>query len=142
MSRRAATVLAKKKGRSRLSNGHALPFVKVNQAYARRFRDLLILHVDQLGGPDNVSPSEHALIKRAAVIICECERRELQFAKAGEASDTAIEIYQRLSNTLRRLLETLGLQRRARDITPPNLNDYLRQRSRQTNDTLDLDAAE
>jgi hypothetical protein len=31
---------------------------------------------------------------------------------------TLIDRYQRCSNTLRRLLEALGLQRRAKDVTP------------------------
>jgi len=34
-------------------------------------------------------------------------------------------LYQRTSNSLRRLLEAVGLERRARDITP-NLRDYLK----------------
>jgi hypothetical protein len=51
---------------------------------------------------------------------------EQQFALAGEASADDLNIYQRVANSLRRLLEAVGLQRRAREIGP-SLSDILRQ---------------
>jgi hypothetical protein len=42
----------------------------------------------------------------------------------GEAGPKSIEIYQRVTNTLRRTLETLGLHRRPKDVTP-SLKQYL-----------------
>ena len=44
-------------------------------------------------------------------------RLEAKFATAGEASIADLEAYGRASNTLRRLLEAVGLQRRPRDMT-------------------------
>jgi hypothetical protein len=91
----------------------------------KRFRDLMALHISDLGGSDNISEAEHALVRRACTLIVELEQRECKFAAAGEADDHALEVYQRVSNSLRRLLETLGLQRRAKDVT--SLGQILRE---------------
>jgi len=48
----------------------------------------------------------------------ELERLELKFARAGEATTADLDLYQRTSNSLRRLLESVGLQRRMKDVTP------------------------
>jgi hypothetical protein len=72
-----------------------------------------------------VSEAERAIIRRAAVLITELELMESKFAAAGGAPDIAsLDAYQRASNSLRRLLESTGLQRRSRDITP-TLSTYL-----------------
>jgi hypothetical protein len=84
---------------------------------------LIALHVADKGGEENVSESERAIIKRAATLIVECEIMEGKFALAEGASERALDLYGRTANTLRRLLETIGLQRRARDVT--TLVDYL-----------------
>jgi hypothetical protein len=60
------------------------------------------------------------------VLIAEIERLEAGFAlNAGAPDLPTLDAYQRAANTLRRLLEAVGLQRRARDVTPA-LGDYLR----------------
>jgi hypothetical protein len=41
---------------------------------------------------------------------------ERQFALAGEADPDDLETYQRCANSLRRLLESVGLRRRPREI--------------------------
>jgi hypothetical protein len=53
-------------------------------------------------------------VRRACVLAVELERLERKFALAGEAYD--IDLYQRVANSLRRLLGAVGLQRRSRDI--------------------------
>ena len=50
---------------------------------------------------------------------------ERQFALDEQASPDDLETYQRCANSLRRLLEAVGLQRRARDVGP-SLGDILR----------------
>ena len=57
-------------------------------------------------------------------MIVELERLELVFAEDG-ASKTYLDTYSRLTGTLRRILRDLGLERRARDVTP-TLDQYLR----------------
>jgi len=82
------------------------------------------LHLADLGGQDHVSEAERSIIRRAATLTVELERLELKFATAGEADPIDLELYQRTANSLRRLLEAVGIQRRPRDVTPP-LRDYL-----------------
>ncbi len=53
------------------------------------------------------------------------ERLEAKFAAAGEADAADLDIYARVSANLRRLLESVGLQRRSRDVT--TFGDLLRQ---------------
>ena len=50
---------------------------------------------------------------------------EVGFATAGEASVDALDQYQRTANSLRRLLEAVGIERRPRDVGP-SLGDMLR----------------
>jgi hypothetical protein len=60
------------------------------------------------------------------MLTLQCEMMERRWANdaAGEASPKALETYQRCVNTLRRALEALGLQRRAKDVTP-SLAEYV-----------------
>jgi hypothetical protein len=117
---RSPVVVSKKRARSAVTNGTTiLPGVDGRSSWVRRLRDLVALHVNDLGGDSNVSEAERAIIRRACVLITELERMEHDFALAQGAPGLAeLEIYQRLSNTMRRLLESTGLKRRARDVTP------------------------
>src|SRR5262245_4753672 len=116
---RTKVARAKDPQRSRITNGSALlPGVDGRNAWVRRAKDLLALHFSDLGGEDNVSEAERALVRRAVTLIIELERREMMFAQAGAADDEALAIYQTTVNTLRRTLESLGLQRRPRDVSP------------------------
>jgi hypothetical protein len=47
------------------------------------------------------------------------------FAAAGEASPAEIDLYGRVASTLRRLLESVGIQRRAKDVTTPSVAQYI-----------------
>ena len=49
---------------------------------------------------------------------------EMAFAHATQAEPQMLDAYQRASNTLRRLLQSVGLKRVARDVTP-DLATYL-----------------
>jgi hypothetical protein len=112
------------KARSRITNGkQLLPGVDQRSLYVRRFRDIHTLHVSDLGGPDNVSQAELSLIRRIACITVEAERIELLFAQNNGASDSKLEIYRRLAETLKRLLESIGLKRVPKDVT--TLEQYL-----------------
>jgi hypothetical protein len=83
------------------------------------------LHVSDLGGIENISEAEHAIVRRASVLIVELERMERDFALANGSPDIpTLDAYQRTCNSLRRLLEAVGLQRRAKDVTP-TLEAYL-----------------
>ena len=104
----------------------------LRKAWARRFNDILDGHIADLGGEANVSQAELSIARRAATITVELERLESKFA-SGEASDRDLDLYQRASGNLRRLLESVGLQRRQRDVTP-TLDQYIAARYGQLHD--------
>src|SRR5262245_42267093 len=95
--------------RSAVTNGTRL-FVDGGDGegpWARRMRDVIWLHVSDLGGVEAASEAERSIIRRAATLTVELERLEAKFS-TGRTPDSDLERYQRCANTLRRLLETVG----------------------------------
>jgi hypothetical protein len=118
--------------RSRITNGREiLPGLDHRSERARRFRDLQAQLVMDLGGDEVLSAAKRAIIRRCAVIQVELELRELKFAET-ETPYQHLEQYSRISSNLRRMLESLGLERVAKDVTP-NLATYLRSGKRDDN---------
>ena len=96
----------KSKGRSRMTNGSAvMAGVDGRSTWARRMRDLIRLHLSDLGGEDAVSEAERSIVRRCAALTVELERMGSDFALAGKAQPDQLELYQRTANSLRRLLE-------------------------------------
>jgi hypothetical protein len=123
---RARVVPVKDPARSRITNGTAfLPGIDGRSAWIRRAKDLIAEHLSDLGGPGNASAAERSITRRVAVLSVELEHLEARFATAGAARPEDLDLYQRTANSLRRLLEAVGLQRRPRDVTPDPL-DYAR----------------
>jgi hypothetical protein len=102
-----------KRPRSAVTSGRKL-FVEgnPNSAWARRFADLVKGHVSDLGGRSNMSEAQFALVKKAAALETETEQLEGRMS-LGEEVD--LNTYGRAASHLRRILETLGLERKARD---------------------------
>jgi hypothetical protein len=118
----------KTKGRSRISNGALMDrAVDGRSGWARRLRDLIGLHLSDLGGEDMASEAERSIVRRIATLTVELERMETAFALAGEAQPEQLELYQRVASTMRRLLEAIGIKRVPRDVTP-TLEQYLANR--------------
>ena len=90
----------------------------------RRAKDLIHDHLQDLGGPDNASTAERSIVRRAAIVTVELENLERRFVAAGAADPGDLSLYLTASNNLRRLLESVGLRRRPRDVTP-TVSDYL-----------------
>jgi hypothetical protein len=111
-----------------VSNGAALLVgVDGRSTWVRRCKDVIALHLSDLGGSDNCSEAERSIIRRCAVITTELERLELKFAKAGEASDSDLDLYQRTAGNLRRLFDAIGIKRRPKDVTTgPTFGDLWR----------------
>ena len=109
------------KGKSAISNGTRLFIDGLDgrSALARRYRDLVAEFVSDIGGADIISAAQRAIVRRAASLCVWCEAVEVRLA-AGEE----IDIYTTAANSLRRLLVDIGLERRARDVTP-SLDAYL-----------------
>lgn len=105
--------------KSRLTNGKSfLPGVDHRSTFARRARDVFGMLVQDRGGPSVVSTAEALIARRASILDAELFRLETVFAKDGQAEPAQLCLYQTCANTQRRLLESIGLERRARDVTP------------------------
>ncbi len=110
--------------RSRITNGRdLLPGLDLRSTWARRMRDLIELHVDDIGGVEVTSEAQRSLIRRIAVLEVEAEYLETEFAKRS-ASGKQYDLYLRVVGVLKRLYELVGIERVARDVTP-SLQDYL-----------------
>jgi len=103
------------KARSAVSNGRR-SFVDGDgkSVWARRHRDLVELHVADMGGGDRLSEAQISLVKRASTIEVQLEFEEGRLSK-GEEID--LDAFTRVAGHLRRILETLGIERAKRDVT-------------------------
>jgi hypothetical protein len=108
--------------RSAVSNGRdLLPGVDGRSLVARRYRDIVIaIFIDQ-GGEAQCSESRKQLIRRFAAAAVIAEQLE---AKLANGEQISIAEHAALSSTLVRIAQRIGINRRARDITPA-LPDYL-----------------
>jgi hypothetical protein len=105
----------KPEARSRISNGSAtfLPGTDGRSALARRWRDIASQLTADIGG--DPSEAQSLIARRAATLGVWCEQCEAALAQ-GRALD--IVAFTTATNSLRRLLADLGLERRTRDVTP------------------------
>jgi hypothetical protein len=88
----------------------------------------MIGHVNDLtpeGGARALSSAQLGLIRRAAAIECELERLDAMLSR-GEEVD--MDSYARISGHLRRMWETLGLERRQKSIK--DMDSFLASRKR------------
>jgi hypothetical protein len=101
--------------RAKVSNGSRLHAEADGRTvWSRRFRDLVLGHISDLGGRSVLSEAQIALIKRAATLEVELELME---GRLSQGENVDIDKYGRATGNLRRVLETLGLKREPRDIT-------------------------
>jgi hypothetical protein len=108
-------------GASKITNGNLFADNAVDgrSPWARRLRDLIQINVNELGGTDVVSAREYSIIRRGSTQEVELELLERKFAMKGDgASAEDLDLYSRVSNTMRRHYEAVGLRRRAKDVTP------------------------
>ncbi len=115
----SATRITPKKtnGRSAVSNGARLFAQKVDgrTLWARRYRDLFNDFLRDAGGAEHLSQLKIELCRRAAALAAEAERMECDLAQ-GQKIDA--DLLARLSSHLRRIAETIGIERVKRDATP------------------------
>jgi hypothetical protein len=83
--------------------------------WSRRYRDLVALFADDAGGLETLTELKLALIRRCAALVCECERMENALAD-GEKVD--VDLLARLSSHIRRVAESIGINRVKRDTVP------------------------
>ena len=97
--------------RSATTNGNR-PFVLGGDgrgAWVRRWKDLVELHTNDLGGPDACSEAQLSLCRRIATTEVELERLEARMSEGDDSVD--LDVYNRLAGNLRRMLESIGLRR-------------------------------
>jgi hypothetical protein len=127
--------------RSRVTNGSALaPNIDGRSAWVRRTKDLIALHLSDLGGADHATAAEVSIVRRIAVLSVELESLEATFATVGMATGDQLDLYSRVSNSLRRMLESIGLERKSVDITPSVdefLAEHAREKAARTSEPLD-----
>jgi hypothetical protein len=112
------------KGRDRVSNGVAL-FLDgdLRSKAARRFKGIISALTADSGGPERLGEARKQIIRRAAMLATSCETMEAASLVDGKGVD--LDLYSRMTNTLRRLLETLGLDRVPKDVESPSLEVYM-----------------
>lgn len=66
-----------------------------------------------LGGPSELTEAQRQIIRRIASMSVWCESEE---AKMADGDEIDIDRFQRTANSLRRLCETIGLERRPRHV--------------------------
>ena len=90
---------------------------------AKQVKDTISTIESDLGG--DLSTAERQIVQRAAITGAVLEDMAAKWLTGGEF-DAAL--WATLSNVERRLYETIGLQRRTRDITP-SVSEYLAQKT-------------
>ena len=107
---------------------------------AKRTRQLLGDIVSDLGGPENVTAAQRQLVQRAAILGAYLEDIEFKWASGEEIPFAE---YLVAVNAQRRVLATIGLERRSRDVTP-SLADYLanKARARSASEVIDVEGDE
>jgi hypothetical protein len=114
---------SRSKQRSRMTNGTALlPDVDGRSAIARRFKDITSAILADQGGAEQCSESRLQLVRRFAAAAVLAEQMESRLAN-GEQID--IQEHALVCSTLTRLAQRIGIERRARDVTPDPL-EYAR----------------
>lgn len=120
-----AIATPKPQARSRVGNGSALlAGVDGRSATFRRYRDILATLVSDAFAGDPTE-AQLQLARRAAALGAWCEDQD---AAAANGQPIDIASYTTASNSLRRLLQDIGLTRAARDVTP-DLKTYMAQRA-------------
>jgi hypothetical protein len=112
------TVQRPSKLRSATSNGNRA-FVLGGDGrgvWVRRWRDLTELHVSDLGGPEACSEAQLSLCRRIATTEVQIEQMEAKMSEGDDSVD--LDLFNRFAGNLRRMLESIGLERRARDVGP------------------------
>ena len=111
--------------RSRVTNHRdLLPGLDGRTASARRYRDLVNAFVADMGGPDRCSDIKLGLLRRLAAVTVQAEVLEAKMVN-GEQVDIGTLCV--LASTTVRLSQRLGIERVAKDVSPPDPLQYARE---------------
>jgi hypothetical protein len=84
-------------------------------AWAKRWADLIVAHVNDLGGIETISEAQLSICRRAGALECELESIE---ARMSSSQPFDIELYAKLARTLCRLLQLVGIKRLTKPLDP------------------------
>lgn len=104
-------------GKSRVTNGKTLFLDAVDgrSVVARRFKDVLYMIIEDLGGKEFCSEAQKQLARRAATLSVESEKIEADFVKERDPDESVqLDRYMKITNSLNRVFKTLGIERRKR----------------------------
>jgi hypothetical protein len=108
--------------RTRISNGRdVLPDVDGRSVVARRYRDIIGAVVSDQGGAEHLSEARLQLIRRFSAASVLAEQMEARLARGEQIN---IQEYSLLVSTIVRVTQRIGMERRARNVTP-SLGQYL-----------------
>ena len=82
-----------------------------------RWKNLILAHMNDLGGAEALSEAQISICKRASAMECELEFLE---ARMSEGRDVDIDQYGRLAGRLCRMFEIIGIRRLAKPLDPTN----------------------
>lgn len=108
--------IKKPEARARASNDRSIVAgVDGRLLWCRRLADLIALFESDLGS--DLPEPRRSIVRRAATLTIELEKLEAKFATAPDGATPAqLDSYQRGANSLRRLLESNGLDRVAKPV--------------------------
>jgi hypothetical protein len=109
--------------RSKVSSGSkVLPGVHSQSVWARLFQDRYNACLAHVGGAGEATELQIMVSRRIATLDTECTYLESRFASLRAADEEPkpadLDLYSRLTNTFRRSCDSLGWERRAKDVTP------------------------
>jgi hypothetical protein len=111
------TDIPHKRFRTGIANGsRILDGVDGRSHVVRRFREVSGALGSDLGGMEHLTEAQMQLVRSAAGLVCLRESLDVKAAKQG-CEKVNVGTYCLISNTLRRVLTTIGLQRVARDVS-------------------------
>jgi hypothetical protein len=99
-----------------------------NSLWARRYRDVIVDLTNDLGGSAMVGEAKAAVIRDCAALEIALEKMR---GRMSVGQNVDVQLYARVANQRRRLLESIGLERVARDVTPLTLDNYLQAKAAQ-----------
>lgn len=107
-------------GKPLVSAGIRLGDIDGRGRWAKRVKALKAEYTRDLGDDNAITAAQRSLVARAAVLTCELEAAEAEFAEGGKADADRLQSYRQSSSELRRLLDALGAKRADSSRTPAN----------------------
>jgi hypothetical protein len=101
---------------------HLLPDLDGNSTQGRRFADIVLSLVAEMGGEGALGEESRVQVRQVGALTIRLEVMQGALVR-GEAVD--LEAFTRMSNALTRTLRALGIKRRARS-TAPTFGEILR----------------